>query len=148
MNTGAGHRSTGWATNDPHHPLKHLRLDTITNTDGIDYIRRHHITDNIRFHHILANDPDRHLHDHPWDYTTLLLEGSYREHTRDNITDHHPGDLLHRQAEQPHRLELLDGPVLTLFIAGPARRRWGFHTDNGWVHWSDYPDAGVIEVDR
>ena len=58
-----------------------------------------------------------------------------------------------RKAEAAHRLDLLDGPMWTYVTTGPVRRRWGFHTEQGWVHWSRYLAAGVavpslVMVDR
>ena len=93
----------GVATNDNPH---RRTLDTIVGPDGHEYMRRHHFDDHTRIHEILHDDPGRDLHDHPWDYTTTILQGSYREHTRTGHTDHHPGDILRRR-------ELLDGPVVT-----------------------------------
>lgn len=140
---GAGHTVDRVGdTVGPHQP----RDDLIVAADGRHYMRRHHLDTHTRIHELLVDDPGRDYHDHPWDYTTRILHGSYREHTPAGTTDHHPGAVLHRRAEQPHRLELLDGPVLTLFVAGPVRRRWGFHTDHGWVHWRDYDEAGHIEA--
>src|SRR5208282_805597 len=34
-----------------------------------------------RLHHILRSDEDRHLHDHPWPYVTIILKGGYWEVT-------------------------------------------------------------------
>jgi hypothetical protein len=31
----------------------------------------------LRLHHILRSDDDRHLHDHPFDFTSFLLTGGY-----------------------------------------------------------------------
>jgi len=33
----------------------------------------------IYLHHILRSDKDRHLHDHPWDYSSIILKGGYFE---------------------------------------------------------------------
>lgn len=35
----------------------------------------------LRLHHILRSDDDRHLHDHPFDFTSFLLTGGYLEIT-------------------------------------------------------------------
>jgi hypothetical protein len=34
---------------------------------------------NVRIHHILSSDADRHLHDHPWASTSVILDGGYWE---------------------------------------------------------------------
>jgi len=40
-----------------------------------------------RIHHILRSDNDRHLHDHPSDFWTLILRGGYWEHVPAPIYD-------------------------------------------------------------
>src|SRR5690606_8416676 len=38
---------------------------------------------NVYLHRFLRDDDDRALHDHPWAWLSLLLQGSYVEHTID-----------------------------------------------------------------
>lgn len=120
-----------------------------------------------RLHVILRSDDDRALHDHPWDYATVILRGGYVEVTRDPdawpltswVRSHWdsalqrrdwiaPGRVLFRRAESLHRLEIPNGQAcLTLFFMRPPRRTWGFMTPTGWVQWQDYEnliDAGEI----
>jgi len=100
-----------------------------------------------RLHHILRSDDDRALHDHPFDFTSVILVGAYVEHVPRDPRDpagptvtrlYGPGDVLRRRAEDPHRLELPFGPAWTAVRTGPKRRDWGFHLSSGWVHWEDY----------
>jgi hypothetical protein len=124
--------------------LEGLESDNIRNQFGEVYMDRFYPTGDksLRFHHILESDSDRDLHDHPWDFVSLILEGRYHETTEDGTTiEYGEGDLLIRQAETLHRLTLDDGPVWTYVVTGPVRRRWGFQTEYGWVHWRDYLDA-------
>lgn len=37
------------------------------------------------FHCFLRSDDDRALHDHPWDFTSIILFGSYREQRREKV---------------------------------------------------------------
>lgn len=117
--------------------------------DGRPYMRRHYLLgahnktggSTTRFHEILESD-GLDLHDHPWDFVSIILSGSYVETTPDG--DEHeygPGSVLVRTAEQAHRLTLPGGPVWTFVVLGPPRRRWGFHTDRGWVHWREHLNA-------
>lgn len=108
----------------------------------------------VRLHRILRSDDDRALHDHPWDYATVILRGGYIEvrPRPANYCDYPdptlgptvrewigPGRALLRRAESLHRLELPDGqPCITLFITGRRRRTWGFQTPDGWVSHRDY----------
>lgn len=120
-----------------------LAPDVISGRDGAPYMERYHLryeSDfSVRVHHILASDSDRDLHDHPWDFSSLLLEGSYREVTDAGESIYSAGDVLLRRAEDAHRL-ILDVPVWTYVATGPVRRRWGFHTTAGWRYWRDYLD--------
>jgi hypothetical protein len=95
-----------------------------------------------RVHEILASDPHRDLHDHPWDFTSTILFGSYRDITPEGERTFGPGDVIERRATDLHRLVVLDGPVWTMVRTGPFRRRWGFATASGWVHWREYEKAG------
>lgn len=45
-----------------------------------------------------------------------------------------------RTAKFAHRLELVQGPVWTIFITGPRIREWGFYCPKGWRHWTVFTD--------
>lgn len=90
-----------------------------------------------RYHHILKSDL-LDLHDHPWDFVSIILSGTYVETTPTTEQEFGPGSVLVRKAEQLHRLTLPSGPVWTFIVVGPARRQWGFATDQGWTHWQHY----------
>jgi hypothetical protein len=120
-----------------------LPADEVLDANGAPYMRRYYLRQrsrhgDIRLHHILASDDDRHLHDHPWDFWSYMLTGRYLEHTPDAVVEHRAPTLIYRAATDPHRLELPDGPVWTYVITGPLRRRWGFHTEQGWVPYDQY----------
>lgn len=126
--------------------------DTLHTSDGNAYMERYYLGGQhvpvhdrtaVRLHHFLGSDPGRDLHDHPWDFTTVLLTGGYVEHTEHGRTIRNVGDVVHHRAEDLHRVELLE-PTWTLFLHGPARRRWGFLTPTGWVYWGDYPAVGYV----
>lgn len=123
---------------------------------GIDLLRiyRHDIGDymhrwlvltplgGVRLHHILRSDAGRDLHDHPWDFVSLLLHGQYTEIREAGSAGqvYGAGSILFRKAETCHRL-VLDAPVWTLVLCGPLRREWGFRTGTGWVNWRAYEGA-------
>lgn len=102
-----------------------------------------------RIHEILRSDNDRHLHDHPWDYTTVILRGGYIEQHTDGSGLWCPaGTVLNRKAEDAHRLVLPSGPVLTLFVMGPWKQQWGFLTENGKVDWRTYFGPKAAEAEQ
>lgn len=124
-----------------------LPCDHITAGSSGDYMRRYHLhnssTRAIRFHHILTSDPGRDLHDHPWDFASVLLQGAYTEHTPQGSVLYEAPCVIMRKAEQLHRLEL-DAPVWTYVVCGRARRKWGFATRSGWVPWTAYPGTSAF----
>jgi hypothetical protein len=124
-----------------------LPADVIADTSGEPYMERFFLTEGktVRLHHILRSDADRELHDHPWDFFTLLLDGRYIETTEGGEElEYAAPALLFRSAETLHRLTLPDGPVWTYVVTGPLRREWGFQTDDGWVPWHEYHARGRV----
>lgn len=93
---------------------------------------------NIYVHRFCRSDDDRALHDHPWVNCSVLLEGSYVEHTDAGRTERQAGEVKLRTAKAAHRIELTNGRCWTLFITGPRVREWGFCCPNGWRHWRDF----------
>lgn len=94
---------------------------------------------NVYLHEILRDDDDRALHDHPWWNTSYVLIGRYREITPHGTFIREAGDIVHREANALHRLELIDStPAVSLFFTGPKVREWGFACPKGWVHWQDF----------
>ncbi len=114
---------------------------------GDDYLRRWWIIPrnegcNIYLHEILASDDDRALHDHPWDNTSMLLDGEYVEHTPKGSFQRKAGSIVTRKATDAHRLEIADGGrAVSLFMTGPKLREWGFHCPKGWRLWTEFVDA-------
>ena len=124
----------------------HREPDFVIGGDYHPYLRRWWLqrdvnTSSIYLHQVLRDDDDRALHDHPWDSTSVILRGVLREvlpgaQSRELRT----GTIVTRKAEDAHRLEVIKGPVWTLFITGNRRREWGFHCPQGWRHWKDFVD--------
>ena len=113
---------------------------------GDDYLRRWWIVPrneecNVYLHEMLHSDDDRALHDHPWDNTSYMLDGSYTEITPAGSKLRVAGDIVTRSAADAHRLVIPDGGrAVSLFMTGPKLREWGFHCGRGWRHWKDFVD--------
>ena len=111
---------------------------------GEDYLRRWWVLprnefSNVYLHDIRKSDDDRALHDHPWPNTSVLLFGSYIEHTPEGTYVRKAGEVVRRPAHALHRLELIPGErAISLFMTGPKEREWGFACGQGWVHWRDF----------
>ena len=89
--------------------------------DGVPYLWRWHVVPrnehaNVYFHIQVTDDPERPLHDHPWDNTSVILAGGYDEQVHrwgDPHSGYAPlppatrkvreGDVIHRKAEEAHR---------------------------------------------
>jgi len=104
---------------------------------------------NLYLHQFRRSDDDCALHDHPWWNVSLLLSGSYVEHTIAAGGIEHrarrvAGDLKFRLGRSAHRIELDTGQCWTLFLTGPRFREWGFHCPiAGWVHWEAFTAPGA-----
>lgn len=109
---------------------------------------------NIYLHQFMRSDDDRALHDHPWANCSILLDGTYTEHTiaagginRREVL--RAGSIRFRWSGRiAHRVELHEGPCWSLFLTGPRYRSWGFHCpEQGWIHWEQFTapdDKGAI----
>lgn len=115
----------------------------------------------IRLHHWVRSDDKRFRHDHPADFITLVLKGSYTDlcdgegrhpalygrcgtcHNRSGtICDlcgngmrnerMTPGKIRRRPAEHQHIVSVDPGGCWTLLYFFPKRRDWGF-----WVQRKD-----------
>jgi len=120
---------------------------------GDDYLWRWYLIPRNRFfniylHRFAKSDDDRALHDHPWFSVSFLLRGEMLEH-HFNGRRHIPWlRPVFRSAKFAHRLELVQGPVWTLFITGPRIREWGFYCPQGWRHWTDFATLDGSQIGK
>lgn len=114
-----------------------------------DYMDRYWFLPDIfgeraRVHCTKRSDRDRHSHDHPWHFVSIILEGGYTEEIEyaEGLRERHsyrPGDVLFRHAEHRHRLEIAEGgDCWSLVFTSPNVRDWGFWTPEGFVPWREY----------
>jgi hypothetical protein len=118
------------------------------------YIRRWYLTtredDKMRvyLHQQSRDDDARAMHDHIGNNVSIILDGGYMEYTPEGVYKRQPGDVIVRQADQLHRLQLFRHPDTfrvveswSLFIVGPKIRDWGFMCPNkGWIPWQQFCD--------
>lgn len=101
----------------------------------------------IYLHKFLRDDDDRALHDHPWNFLSFMLKGSYDEVTDNGIVSRTSPSFAFRRAEHRHRVILTSDHCWTIVIRGKVIREWGFWCPKGFVHWKDFTasdDAGAI----
>ena len=120
---------------------------------GDNYLHRWYLTPRNRYfkiylHKFVGSDDDRALHDHPWWTLSILITGTLKEHSfrRPKII---PKFLpVIRSAKFAHRLEVVKGPVYTLFFIGPIIRSAGFYCPDGWRHWTNFMDESGNRIDK
>lgn len=120
----------------------------IPSPDGSDYLERFALEGdlprepvvhdlNIYLHRIIQTDLDRHVHNHPWEWSTsLILHGGYTEERllewtprggRVELRHLQPGMINILGPNDFHRIVGLHGSeVWTLFTAGRKSLDWGF----------------------
>lgn len=103
----------------------------------------------VRIHIIKAADRDRHLHDHPFDFRTFVLDGMYIEERADGKAYRKETDTYKLDATTPHRIRavfpLNYSGVVSMFILGKRKQVWGFYTDEGKIPYTEYLDAEKID---
>jgi len=118
----------------------------------------------VYLHHYLRSDPDRGVHDHPWDHAIAVqLAGGYVEERFAGVSPEglrkaykarKPGAGYVQRGSDFHRV-LVDGlesvqygkppTSWSLFAHGPYRKGWGFLSDAGcWQRLDAEPAVGLI----
>lgn len=90
---------------------------------------------NVYLHHFVGPDTDRHMHDHPWNFVSVILYGWYREAVGWpwSYVIRHRVLLNAKRATDAHTIiEVAERGCWTLVLHGPRYRPWGFWTRDGW----------------
>lgn len=100
---------------------------------------------NIYLHFINKADEDKHLHDHPWSFWSIILKGAYIEllgeegkHTPSRQIYRGWLNASYRTKNIPHMIGVVVKPTYSLVITGPGGREWGYTTEDGWKNHSKY----------
>jgi hypothetical protein len=135
------------------HDRKRIIMDR---TENEPYLERYYVLFkeritfpyNIFLHKFLKSDPDD-VHDHPWNYFTIILKGGYWEWIPvfntlgEKFSEYRvwrgPGSFRFGGMNNYHRIELEPSVnAWTLFFVGPKKREWGFLVNNKWIHYEQY----------
>jgi len=104
----------------------------------------------IYIHRIFKEDQDTHLHDHPWDFWSIILSGGYTYKAKDEsvssigdvyIGHRGRGHMLSIPAKNHyHKILQLDNgkPVTTFVISGRRKHFWGYDVDGTFVDHKTY----------
>ena len=98
---------------------------------------------NVYLHAIYKADEDLYLHNHPWDYTSIILYGTFVEKVRSNNLGEivkyrynhlHFGSVVKRKSNIFHKIVRLESEVVySLFITTKNHDTWGYDVDNKFV---------------
>jgi hypothetical protein len=128
---------------------KLLLVKEILSKEGKVHFRRFRLAEtpwfNLYLHEIRRSDEDRHMHDHPWHFKSLILWGKYMERTSlypkfDSLVfeQFQPGDVVHHHASDVHKITLKSPVVWTLVLTSGRKRMWGYRTAKGWIDFKTY----------
>ena len=93
----------------------------------------------INKHYIAVSDNEKHEHDHPWNFLSFILKGSYTELSNGVLRHRKRFSIKYMKAVHQHRLYEVNGDYcLTFVITGRRFREWGFPTENGWIENTVY----------
>ena len=119
------------------------RVDIDIRRGGKYLTRWHIIPRNKRFNIYLhkfheSDDTSFGLHDHPWNFFSIVLWGEYVEERQHNqgkwMKLRRMGSMAFRWAESVHAVYLMKKkPVWSLVFTGRKRRTWGFHSVYGFI---------------
>lgn len=110
------------------------------NPYDVEYARTWEWLPSVRLHWIARPDSDRHLHDHPWAWRTIILKGWY-------VEERMVGQMFRREAGYTgtldfgefHRIhEVPPEGVWTLFFTWRKQGTWGFLVDGAKVPYREY----------
>lgn len=129
---------------------------TIRSREGVLHFRRWRLFSipwfRIYLHEIHKEDEDAHLHNHPWNFASLILRGGYVERFKDGMGGVNwvlPWTWNVKQAEEYHKVESLfyPSPSISLVFAWGPYRPWGYLTKVGFMEQSEYrskKNAGTL----
>ena len=101
----------------------------------------------IYVHRIGTPDSRPTLHDHPWNFVSIVLRGGYDEAVPPvsggdfYAVTRHVRRVNRKRAEDFHWIDRLDRtPTWTLMLVGRRRRTWGYlDRDGTWTAFNEHP---------
>lgn len=120
------------------------KIKEIISKDGKLHFRRWNIISTpwfrIYFHAIYQPDEDKHLHNHPWKFWSLVLKGAYTERlTGFKLNPRLAGTSVYRNTDQFHKIDDLHSPVVyTLNVLWGFTDSWGYLVNDKFVNNETY----------
>jgi hypothetical protein len=82
----------------------------------------------VRLHHWLYSDDTRHKHDHPWDFISIVLQGTITDRSEEGEQKRRWLSVTRFSADHKHSV-IVEKPCWTLLVTGPEKRKWGYWVD-------------------
>lgn len=119
------------------------KVKEIKSKDGVVHFRRWRILYTpwfkINLHGIYKRDEDKHLHNHPWNFASIVLKGFYVEEKSDGLNLRYPGQIAIRKKDVFHKIySLCSKSVYTLNIMWGKEEVWGYKVDDKFVDHETY----------
>lgn len=121
----------------------------IVSRKGVVHFQRYRVISTpwfkIYLHRILESDQDKDLHSHPWDFKSLVIKGSYKEYyaigpywglVKERTFK--PFQVNSYDHNNVHKIEVMNGPVWTLFFTNGRLYEWGYQTKIGFIENKRY----------
>jgi len=121
-----------------------LRCRIIRGNFGEPYLERYHLLrlpggGGLYLHRFLASDPDRGLHDHPWDRAFgMVLSGGYREL---RFAGHDDGEQVVARELRPGAINRIRGEDFHRIVLPAEREAWTL-----FGHTRKYKDWGFVTL--
>lgn len=84
----------------------------------------------IRLHIWYAGDDTRYMHNHAFNFITIVLKGGYTDVTQEGSEWLPAGSIRYRQANHLHYVYKPLKPTITLLFCGKPKQKWGFWVNN------------------
>lgn len=112
-----------------------LLVKHIKSKEGVTHFKRWRLLAtpwlNIYVHGIYCEDKEANMHNHPWNFLSVVLKGGFTEQTHDGFTERTFLKFKYSKAEKFHRIFALHykRPCYTLVFTGPVvNEPWGYDT--------------------
>ncbi len=117
-------------------------IKEIISKKGILHFRRYRIISlkwfNIYIHKIYESDKDD-CHDHPWNFFSLILWGSYEEIFPDNTSKIRRFlNFSYYPATHAHKIKAIKTCATFVITGREVRPLWGYIKKDGWISHLQY----------
>lgn len=92
----------------------------------------------LRLHHWLSSDDSRNLHDHPWNFITIVLWNSYLDVVENGSEEVKLLRPKYRNASHKHRVVVSPSGCWSLLLTSGRYRRWGFWIKDKFMKANKY----------